>query len=435
MKIVPDKQFTFNSSNLYVHPRKIDLDNFNLNFNGAFELPFEGDVFNGYLHCADSEVLCVFLSPAGRESIKNRGEVVFVFTAFIGAMNAHMLYIEDPMYKKHLSLDCAWFYGDEYSSHIEQVVEIVESIARKNKIKKENIVFVGVSAGGYAAIACADRFKGTKAYAFNPQIKLSEWGYSKKFTQITGLDTSVQDSLGRNDLSSFVHNKQSKFFIHFNTFSPADKPQVKVICDALGIDVKDGLSVKDNVFVSLKSMDINLPHNARFDAADLSVAICMMDSYENNMYEIFKAYLNKMYTVAKLQDQRFISNSFFDFLMADKPSALSKARKVADNYLDYSLKDVHGVFFYRLLYNLDLEKFQFIFYINENKNTFSDDYISAISNNALVNNYDFLLVRDRKFMRICSTPHPGDDLNQAFIAFFDKTYNFALQRLERAIAG
>lgn len=434
MQIVLENQFIFESSNLYVDPRKLELDEFSLDFNGAFDLPFKGDVFNGYLHCKDSDVLCVFLSPAGRTNVKNRGEVVFIFTGFIGAMNANMLYIEDPMYKKHHNLDCAWFYGDENSSHIDQVVEIVETIAKKNKIKTENIVFVGASAGGYAAISCADKFKGTKAYAFNPQIKLSDWGYSKKFTELTGLDTVEQDALGRNDISRFIHNKQSKFFLHFNSFSEADKPQVKIVSDALGIEVKDGLNAKDNVFVALKCMDVNLPHNARFDAADLSVAICMMDGYENNMHEIFKAYLNKMYTVARLQDQRFISNKFFDFLVAEKPIALGKPKKLDANFLDYAIDDGHNVFFYRLLYNLYMERFQFIFYVNENTYTFSDDYVSAISKQAAENDEEFLLVRDRKFMRICATPQPEEDIHQAFVAFFERTYAFAKVQLESAVA-
>ena len=435
MNILLDESFSLQSHNLYMDPRKISLDQLSLDFNGAFDLLYENDVFNGYLHSADSEILCVILSAAWDQRVKNDGKVVFNFPGLIGKLNANMLYIEDPMYKKNKGLECGWFYGDEATSHVDQVKKIIEYVAEKNKIQRKNIVFIGASAGGYAALSCADRLKGSKAYVFNPQINLSDWPYAKQFSLMTGIDLESQDNLGRNDITYFLNNKESKFFINFNTFSALDEKPMKRVCNALDIEVKDGLWLRENIFVSLKSMNVNIPHNSRFDAEDVAVAICLMEGYENNLHEIYKAYQNKIYKIARFQDEIEMYAKFFDFLIKEMPSELGQAKKINSNYVDYSVNDDWGIFFYRLLYNMECKKFQFLFYINKIHHSFDEKYIDLISEHAQKHDDEFLINHDRGFMRICATHHTREDMHQAFVAFFERTYAHAKRQLEALSAA
>ena len=389
---------------------------------GRFDYIESGVEFECFLQSSKSEKMIVFLNSASYRKSENP---LFHRVSWAGVLEDNLLYIEDPMYKKHEGLKCSWYYGDKDNSYLNYLVDIVENIANIKNIKNENIVFIGSSAGGYAAIFCANRLLGSKAYAYNPQIIPAKWPGSKKFNELTGIDLSGADSFYRNDISGFLNNTESKFFIHCNYFSSVDMVQLKGVLEHLEI-TNEGLYKKNNFFIALTPLNIRDNHICAVDKDDFIFALSVLFDEVDFLGEASVSYFRKFIDAARLKDKIVCANLWDGVLAQHLPDFLLMPNRSFKNRLDFECSDGLKVFYYRIMFDFAEETYKVIFYI-QSKDKFEKSFVRKIEDIYCLCGYVVEYQEDRGFIRISLNVGETAEISKIFSEFCDRTYTKAYQ--------
>ena len=397
-----------------------DYSNFNNKVDGRFNYVQSGVEFECFFKKSTSQKLFVFLNSA---SSRVKDGPIFHRISWTSSLDANMLYFEDPMYLEHDDLKCSWYYGRENKSYLKLIIDIVNDVAEKNKIERENIVFVGSSAGGYAAIFCANYMLGAKAYAYNPQIVLNKWPGAKKFIDITKFDLLGQDEFGRNDISYFLKNSQSKFFIHCNYRSSVDMLQINSISKALNVE-KEGFYKTDNLYFALTPLKIRDYHICVVDQDDFIFGLEILFEKVDFLGDASMAYFRKFIKNTVQKDRIFCSNHWAKIIEQGVPEFLLPPNRKDKNKLDFECDDGLKVFFYRILFDFSDLSFNFIFYIQCGSEC-SKNFLNDIRNSFLKENYEVAYHEERGFLKIFLQSNDVSNINKNFSEFCEKTYFLA----------
>ena len=73
----------------------------------------------------------------------------------------------DPTFLYDDEIRLGWYVGTKKSWYLEVVSNIIDKLARNQKIITENILFFGSSGGGLAAVGLATLLKGSKCFVNN----------------------------------------------------------------------------------------------------------------------------------------------------------------------------------------------------------------------------------------------------------------------------
>lgn len=270
---------------------KYDLENKEFNFCKFEEInskfgPYDEkiliDIENWAVECLwqpklTSDHLIVFMSSGGR---KSKGTS---FARWSQPQKYSVLNIEDPLYKKYPELTTTWYYGDHDFKLLEKIAEIILTVAKSNNIISKNIIIIGSSAGGYAALILANLILESNAIAMNPQIKLKNWGkVAEKFSKVTSISLETDDY--RNDLTKLINkhskNKLSRYLILANSESPRDWDTQSYLLfkEFFGNSkpVKSGIYVNNDYnieFAICCGEGICYPHSHYFDKGSIYQAI------------------------------------------------------------------------------------------------------------------------------------------------------------------
>lgn len=236
-------------------PVTIDIKKIEKLPDGRWNTKYQNIEFECFFHYKESDILYVFLS--GAITAKNISLPQFARWSWYKLIQGSMLSIADPMYRQYSQLRLGWYYGTDKINLQKILADLVLDLAEKLGIEHKNIVFVGSSGGGYASIACSSHIAGAKSIAINPQMVLSEWPYSKVFSEITGIDLKQEDIYHRNNvLYYYRNNKENKYILFINLRSWWDMQQVKNICDTMNLTVHVGLNVFQNIIIWLYDADL-----------------------------------------------------------------------------------------------------------------------------------------------------------------------------------
>lgn len=231
---------------------------------GRFNTNIEGIEFECFFHLGERNYLYVFLNGARKNTKESQS---FFRWSYYKFLNGSMLNIVDPMLKLYPELRLGWYYGSADINLREKIAKLVEKVARMYKIEKNNIIFFGSSGGGTATFECANYIDGSKAVAINPQIILSEHGYSKEFTEITGIRLDKDTLWNRhNTILQMKDSQKIKYILIFNLRSEADMKQLQNICDEKKIKVKYGLNIFEELIIWIYDADAGkykIAHNAQ----------------------------------------------------------------------------------------------------------------------------------------------------------------------------
>lgn len=233
----------------------LDLDKVNIIPDGRWDVEWENVQFECFFHRKESKRLYVFLNGA----VSEIGADIPMFRrwSYYKFVDGSVINISDPMYKMYDQLKLGWYYGNEVFDLRKKVAEFVLAVALKLDVKQDDIIFVGSSGGGCAAIGCASYIRGATSISINPQIILAEYEYSTQFTTITGIDLTKKDKWNRNNTMYYLHNNTSNVnFMFVNVRSKADMQQIKNICDGMGEIVKYGLNIFSNLVIWLYDADM-----------------------------------------------------------------------------------------------------------------------------------------------------------------------------------
>lgn len=84
-----------------------------------------------------------------------------------------LIYYADPTFHVNKEIRNGWYMGTKDDWYLEKIALILEEIEKNFKIKNENTLFYGTSAGGYSSLVLATLIKGSTALVGNAQIIIS----------------------------------------------------------------------------------------------------------------------------------------------------------------------------------------------------------------------------------------------------------------------
>lgn len=184
--------------------------------------------------------------------------------SYYNYIDGTMLNIADPMLRDYDNkLRLGWYYGNSDVCYVNRIVDIAR-IAAVKLVKKE-IIFIGSSGGGYAALLAACNCMGSTAIAINPQIQLSLWNYRETFEEVTGMSLTERDKFCRNHLPELIKESvNSKFMIINNMYSKEDIEQINTVSERFGKEIAYGVNkLSNNVLVWMYDADNKPFHNAQ----------------------------------------------------------------------------------------------------------------------------------------------------------------------------
>jgi hypothetical protein len=427
MNIFLKENSSFDLSLISKPPKKISIANFDGENDGRFDIDFENYELECFFKKSHQKLLLVFFSAAGR----NDGKTVFHRVSWCEKIDANMLFIEDPMYKKHGGLTCGWYYGDGEESYLEKISKFVDDFSSKINVLRSNVVFVGSSSAAYAALFCANQLGGSKAYAYNPQLNLNDWPDARNFTKITGIDISTQDVFLRNNIHHIKNNKESRFFVYYNPASSHDGVQINPLIKALNVDSSDGLHAVGGVYLAIKKVDAHNPHLCVADINDFFVALKLLYDEEGSGIDYFNAYLNKFAIAATKDEEAFYSKIWYDFLKNGFPSILRRPKEISKYYIDFDVDDAHKIFRYRVSHQRMTKKSEVVFYIMKGPITFNDGFVSQIKDLATSKNLKININIKAGFIRIWRDFNSFDSAYFEIINLINDTYRKSLSIYEK----
>ncbi len=226
--------------------------------------------------------IVVSLSAGGRREKSRPEDVPVLFHRWSWHRvfpDCDMLCVEDPMYKLHPNLITAWYYGDRDVCCLKELCEAIDAFRRAQGAETKDVLFLGSSAGGYAALFLCDLMKGSLCFAMNPQLIPPRWSEFGRVAETLGLDPDAEDPFGRNDITRrLARNFESRFMIFCSIKSKGDfDRQVKPLFDSLyGVSYKETeevppVVVLQNFIFILAPGNYPLPHDLLIDPTEAAM--------------------------------------------------------------------------------------------------------------------------------------------------------------------
>lgn len=422
MNIFLENKSDFDLSLLSKSPKKIDFNDFDGEYEGRLDIKKENIYFECFFKKSHKKQLFVFFSAAGR----NNEKTIFHRASWCEQIDANMLFIEDPMYKLHSGLTCGWYYGSVEKSYLNEISDLVDSIALKIDVLRRDVIFVGSSSAAYAALFCANELSGAKAYAYNPQLNLKNWPDSSNFTKITGIDLLKKDAFLRNNIHHIKNNKKSRFFIYYNPASTHDAVQINPFIKDLGLNAKEGINIVDGILLAIKRVDAHNPHLCVADINDFFMALKILYDEDGIQFDYFNAYLNKFSLAAKKDEEAFYSKIWYDFLSDGFPHFLRRPKDISKHYIDFDVDDAHKVFRYRVSHQRMVKTSEVVFYILKSKITFEENFVNQIKELALSKNLKINVNVNAGFIRLWKNFNNLDSAYFEFLSLINDTYKKSL---------
>lgn len=95
-------------------------------------------------------------------------------------IDASVMILNDPTLYLDDSLDAGWWIGTPERDYVAEGVELVQVVMDKLEIGPDDVLFVGISAGGFSALQMATLLPGSKAISEIPYLTLFAGGHIGK---------------------------------------------------------------------------------------------------------------------------------------------------------------------------------------------------------------------------------------------------------------
>ena len=203
----------------------------------------------------------------------------FMRWSYAKFLKSNFLCIDDPMFETYRGKCHRWYYGTSDKSYLLAMIPIILNVISLLKIKNENVIFLGSSAGAYASLYLANRISGTNAFALSPQIVPGMWRngkYLRKFEKELGINLLGDDVFDRNKI--LLTNTWGRFFIAYNYCSAPDRVQLDYLCKNQNInEIKYGITKHRNIFLWIHLTDGYKKHSNNPELIELFILQWLLD--------------------------------------------------------------------------------------------------------------------------------------------------------------
>lgn len=214
------------------------------------------------------------------------------------------VYINDSSHYLDKGLTLGWYAGSANVNLQRDIVRIVEKISKS--YSSRNVIFVGGSGGGFAALYFSKKIKGSLALVWNPQTNiLNYWpkhvtAYAKAAFKIEGIEAANEKLKNHIDLDIgeiYSHNSSENFVIYLQNISDwhVEKhcaPFFKALGQEIDTPLRSGY-FGDNIF--LHAGDWGDGHSAP-SPLFLKSLICRLLTDTGGWTELFDANLGQLLT-------------------------------------------------------------------------------------------------------------------------------------------
>lgn len=343
-------KYTAEKSLINTQTTIIDINKMDTVPDGRLRINIDSARFECFFHRGNEKKLYLILDGARTHSGGKKREIpIFLRWSWYPFADYSWLSIEDPMYYKYEDLLLGWFFGDETHNYREYVAKIAEKFSEYLDIASKDIVFMGPSGGGTAAIHSAAIFgKGSTAISINGQINFEKQHKNiDDFKKHVGIDLySYNDVYKRNDLCSVMKDaKNTNFVLVENCRSNWDfNDHVKYFCEKLNINPSYGISKFDNIYVYLYDAKGKIPHSS-FEDKNTFFALDFLSKLASNqenieryrsLYLLFNEFWYDAYDKPSLyqRDLNFLDTNFIS-VKTEKKYLIMKKENISIPSLDY----------------------------------------------------------------------------------------------------
>lgn len=316
--------------------QQFDLKDIEQYRSGCAVITVDGIKFNALLFDSNVKKLYVTLTSGNR---KQEGGALYTRWSWRNYFDGYFMALDDPMFEFYEDFPkdiMGWFYGTDDNNFMDKAAEIIKSIAKIRGINYSDIILIGSSSGATVSLYLSNKLPGCSVIAYNPQISLIDWPYSKEFVEATNVN------LKRDDERNFIRispDSKSKYFIYYNFVSESDISQMKVLVEFLGLNmakISYGLNkLADNIHILTSAVNYRDPHTS-----------------SPNEYETYV--ISKFLELGSQSKQKVGQSGFFNYMIEEISSRhelknsvyrlkASSAKKDKD-FLDYAFKNFKSHF-------------------------------------------------------------------------------------------
>lgn len=240
-----------------------DFDLFNINNipDGRFKLRYRGIIWECLWKSHKSRNLIVSFSGSNGE--KGR-KTTFARWSWYEQFKGNFLAIDDPMYSLH-NVTIGWYYGDNENDYVDYMSDIIDKI--KKDIVCNDITFYGSSAGGTAAIRCANKLHYGTVIVINPQLRIEYYPFKEEIESIIGCSMCNDYLLRDNVIEEMTANINNnvKYLLIDNLASELDRVQLAELLRVYSRHkIQYGLNyITDNVLLWIYEAEHADPHQAQ----------------------------------------------------------------------------------------------------------------------------------------------------------------------------
>ena len=238
---------------LNIEPKEVNFEDLDKTCVGRLRIGIGITKFEACLLPSKVKKLYVFFTAAGN----GNNYPTFHRASWAIRFDGICLCLDDPARNGHVFEGAAFYFGDKNHNYLDYALNIVRKIQSVYDIKSEDITFISSSNGGFAAIYVANRVPGCKCIALNPRIDIT-----KRFKkQFNFSDADILQMRERLDVTNFLHNEKTKFFLYFNNENELDYLHCKRLINAYGKPVRNGLTcLSKNIMLLVVNINAVDPH-------------------------------------------------------------------------------------------------------------------------------------------------------------------------------
>ncbi|MGA6128334.1 MULTISPECIES: hypothetical protein [unclassified Microbacterium] len=238
----------------------------------------DGDLsFDCYGTPSRTPRLHVFLS-AGGGKLKDGVNPTFPRSSWHPWVDGVSVNIDDPTFAAYPGrLQTGWYLGTKERDAIEPLIDIVARIQLSYGIADHDVIFVGSSAGGTAALKLAAALPGSTAIAENPPIYPHLQSSIKYFRRV-GFELDSAEMKQRNALDGLFDHSQSRFFIFQNLDDTSVMPQLDDLMAQRGLVVPGvGVHTIGSATLTMTSAPTLSPHHVFLNEDEFRAVLRSVD--------------------------------------------------------------------------------------------------------------------------------------------------------------
>lgn len=243
--------------------KEVRINDLKITDNGRLKILIDDVIFESFFSNSDQKRLFVCLTDAATSLYPT-----FQRASWQSTLEGMFLCFDDPTKNRPIPppIPLTYYFGENNNNYADLLIQIVRKIASLHSIPVQDIVFIGSSMAGFAALYCCDKLIGSKCLTFNPQFFIKDWLESRTFFNDKDYEKlfsiSFNDGINKNriDLSDIYKNKESRFFIFINTESEPDKHQIDKFCFLNKFKYKRGIQKINNILLYISPFKAPHPH-------------------------------------------------------------------------------------------------------------------------------------------------------------------------------